>query len=280
MKLIRLLKHDISEGIGKRYIYLILPVILSFFSCVGIHFSLDDYRALNKNIGSGTVMDYWIYLVQGSNPYKFDVYSFFEIPTAWVSLYLFLLVCLNNYPIRDLEQWGYQVILSSRSRRNWWLSKILWIVCYVAVYMAVCFLVVSVYACANGASLSLHASPQIMERMAKRGFASCPMLHRVFINLVLPSLFMVFLGILQLLLSVKIPSIHAFVVLFVVLVVSTYKRNWLLIGNWAMPCRIYPIASGGLNPKLCALLCAGGILAGTAVGYLMFRKKDIFEKLV
>lgn len=279
MKILKLLKHDISEGIVRRYAYLLLPVLVSLFSCVGLHFWMVEMQSANVNTGAGSVMDYWIYLVQGGKQYKFDVYNLFSIPIAWVSLYLFFLVCLNNYPIHDLEKWGYQVILCSGSRFNWWLSKILWIICYATVYMAVCFLTVLLYACLNDASASLKATMQLIPLVTKKGFASCPLLHGIVINLILPWFFMILLGILQLVLSVKVSAVQSLILLFMVLVVSTYKRTWFLIGNWGMPYRIYPISESGLNYKICLLLCVVCIGIGMVAGYILFRKKDIFERL-
>lgn len=277
MKLMKLLKHDLIEGIAKRYIYLLLPVMIAIFSCTGLHFQIFQIHQDNINLGNVTIMDYWIFLVQGCKQYTFDVYTLFEIPVSWVGLYLFLLICLNNYPFRDLEEWGYQVILSSKSRVLWWISKVLWVICFVTIYFAVCFLSVVTYACIHGATVEFKASAQIMEYVAKRGFSSCSVECGIFINMLLPYLLMLVLGILQLLLSVRIPAIHAFLFLFGVLVLSTYRKSWLLLGNWAMPYRMKPISRSGLNPLICVLLLVSMAFVGAVAGYLLFRKKDIIE---
>ena len=277
MKIVKLWGHDFWEGIWKRRIYFLLPLMAALFSGIGLHAKMTIFKELH-NVGTGSVMDYWIYLVQGGKQYKFDIYTMFQIPVRWMCFHVFVLIGLNNYPLQDLQGWGYQVLLKSKSRWNWWLSKILWCCSYVACYYLICLFMVTVYAVANGASLTLQPSMDVMNMVSRTGFLDCSMKRLLCIVFVLPALLSVFLGILQMVLSVCIKPIYSFMVLFALLVISTYKRSWLLLGNWGMPYRMIPVQKHGLDPKLCLLLLLCGIFISIAWGYLIFRKKDILEK--
>lgn len=278
VKLLRLWGHDFWEGIWNRRVYFLLPVMVALFSCIGLHAKMTAFLDTNHNVGAGTLMDYWIYLVQGGKHYKFDIYTIFQIPVRWLCFHVFILIGLNNYPLNDLHGWGYHVLLKSKSRWNWWFSKILWCFSYVACYYIVCLFIVSVYALANDASFSLRPSIDVMNMVSRTGFLKCSMKRLVCIVLVQPVMLSAFLGILQLVLCICMKPVYSFMVMFAMLVVSTYKRYWILIGNWGMPYRMYPVQKHGLDPKLCMVLLLCGILIGVLCGYLVFCKKDILEQ--
>lgn len=222
-------------------------------------------------------MDYWIYLIQGGKAYKFDIYNVFELPTKWLCFYIFLLVGLNNYPMNELQTNGYQILLHSRSRLRWWNSKVLWVIVFSAVYFATSILTVALYGFANGATISLHASPNIMTTYAQDAFAQCSGGYLVLTTLILPFLFACFLGLMHLFFTNIIKPMHSLIALICILVISAYKKHWLLIGNLAMPFRMKPMQKHGISPVPSSLFLAIGSIALIAAGYQIFRKKNIYE---
>jgi len=229
-------------------------------------------------LGKGTFMDYWIYLMQGEKAYKFDIYSIFALPTKWLCFYIFLLVGLNNYPMNELQSKGYQILLHSKSRLRWWCSKTIWVVAFSAIYFAVSILTVTAYALANGSKFSLHASPAIMATYSKATFAQCSDKYLLFATMILPFIFACFIGLMHLFLTNIIKPMHSLIILICVLVVSAYKQRWFLIGNLAMPYRIRPVQKHGLPPVPSFLLLLAASIIIIVAGYWIFKKKDIFEK--
>lgn len=273
----KMYKHDLTEGIGRRSVYLVLPVMISLFSCIGMHYKLVQFQHINERLGNGTWMDYWMYFIQGGKQYKFSIFNFFEMPVRWICFYVLFLVCLNNYPLNDLKKMGTQIIIRSGSRLQWWISKFLWLVTYAVVYMGICMVVVVLYALANGVSLDLHLTMSVAKVFTKQSFLRCSTLRLLCIAVVQPGLLLILLGIFQMALSMKISEISAFIVMFAALVISSYKRNILLFGNWGMPYRMFPAAQHGLDPKLCLILLCGSILVLLMAGWLLYEKRDILE---
>ena len=107
---------------------------------------------------------------------------------------------------------------------------------------------------------------------------TCSLLRLLCIAVVQPVLLLVVLGTIQMALSMKISEISAFIILFAGLVISTYKRNLVLFGNWGMPYRMFPAAKQGLDPKLCMVLLCGFIVVLFVAGYLLCNKRDILEE--
>ena len=275
MNNLKLLRYDLINGIWYRKIYFILPVVLGFISCIGAHSTLLQIQEYHNNIGNGTVMDYWIYLIQGSKPYKFDVFSTFETPIRWLCFYLLFLICLNNYPNQDINSFGIHILVSSKKRVYWWISKLCWIIESAIVYSLLCFLTISVYVVLHGGEVSASITPGIMTAIAKKEFLSCGFAQRISICLIQPICMLIMLGVIQMALSVYLSPYNSFLMLFALLVISSYKIHYVLFGNWGMPYRMIPIMKNGMNSKICIfLVLACTVLAGTA-GYIRFRKKDL-----
>lgn len=266
-----------NEGIKRRAAYLILPLTIALFSCIGLHFEIINYYS-NVNIGDGTFMDYWIYLVQGQAAYKFDIYNLFEMPVKWLCFYVFLLIGLNNYPMNELQSKGYQILVHSKSRLRWWSSKIIWTVAFTAVYFAICILTVLTYSLANGAAFSFHASAGVMTSFSRAHFALCSSKYLIFVTMLLPFLFACLLGFLYLFLTNITKPMQALVVLICILVVSSYQKHWLLIGNLAMPYRMSPVQKHGIQPIPAFFLLFALSVIIIICGYQIFKRKDIFER--
>lgn len=177
-----------------------------------------------------------------------------------------------------LKKMGTQIIIRSGSRLRWWISKFLWLVTYAVVYTGICMLVVALYTLANGASLNLHLTMSVAMVFTKKSFLLCSLLRLLCIAVVQPVLLLVLLGTIQMALSMKISEISAFIILFAGMVISTYKRNLVLFGNWGMPYRMFPAAKQGLDPKLCLVLLCGFIVILFVAGYLLCNKRDILEE--
>ena len=77
MQIWKMYKHDLDEGICMRAVYLLLPVLIALFSCIGMHYKLVQLIHLSSSMGSGTVLDYWLYFIEGGKQYTFSVYNFF-----------------------------------------------------------------------------------------------------------------------------------------------------------------------------------------------------------
>ena len=69
-----------------------------------------------------------------------------------------------------------------------------------------------------------------------------------------------------------------FIIMFIWLVASAYKKSWLLVGNLGMPYRMKPVLKSGFSTVQCFFVLIAASLICIIWGYLKFRKRDIFEK--
>lgn len=278
VRIVKMFKHDWLEGIWHRKLYLILPVLAAFFSCAGIHSSIRDYQKIG-NISNGTFMDYWIYLVDGCEAYKFDWYNSFVIPIRWICFLVFLLIGVNNYMLSDLRGWGYQVLVHSKSRLNWWVSKIMWCISYTLCYFFILMCTVLFYCLSKNISINFTPTSDIMKMQASREFMKFGSLELYMAVILLPLLMAVFLSLVQMVLSLYIRPVYVFIVMFIWLVASAYKKSWLLVGNLGMPYRMRPVLENGFRTSQCVIVLICISLLCIVWGYLKFRKRDVLEKV-
>lgn len=274
MKLWKICKYDIREGIGKRMMYLWLPVLLTLVFCISQNNKAMGYIQAG-DFQQPTIMDFWICLIEGKKPYRFDLYTLYQVPVIWVTYYTLLLVSVNAYPVNDLTVWGYQVIVRSKSRLQWWIGKCCWCALSVMLYFGISFAVIAIYALGNNIAFDLHPTADMMAEFAKMSFMKISMTRLLLITIVQPILLAVLLGMLQMVLSFLLEPMISFCIVFAVLVGSTYITSWLLPGNWGMPYRMDRISKNGLDCNVSIIALVVGIVACVILGYYIFKKEDI-----
>lgn len=267
MKYYGLFKRDLIQGIWKEKQMYLLASLITWVCCLTLSGEIQFLRKTYEIKGIGTVMDYWIYLIQGGEPHEF--------PTFWLLFFSFLLVIMNMYPMVELEQWGYQVVTRSKSRQSWWFGKCIWCIASVLTYFAFAVLTISVFALIHGVSFSLKPSWYVMESCGRDGFLALSAWQSICILFLQPFLLAVLLGILQMILSLYWNALPTFCMTLAVLIMSAYWESLFLCGNLGMPYRMSSVSDGGLSPMLCLVLLLLEILFCTLVGTAVFARKDI-----
>lgn len=277
MKGLLLFKRDVAQGMWKRRIYLLFAPLLVWISCLELSKKWQETKSLYEMKGNATSMDYWIYLIQSKEEWQFNIYHPYQFPVYWLAFFAFLLVIMNTYPSTDLKEWGYQVIVHSKNRWNWWLAKCSWCIGTVAIFFLAALLTVFLYSMANGDKLGWSPSWYVMLSFGREGYTALSVFGRIQIFLLQPFLLAVLLGILQMALSLIIHPLFAFCASFFLLIISTYWKSIFLCGNWGMPYRMSAVASGGLNSTVCLVLLCLSIVICICAGGLLFARKDIYR---
>ena len=134
MKFGRMLKYDLRYGTVRRFGYYLLPLLLGVADAV--RQVLNYYKVRNP----GTLLDHWLIMTAGTQPYQPNTLHSYNFPTIWLIMQAFMLLVVNGYTSGDLEEHGSVMIVKSRSRAGWWLSKCVWcmfstLLAYVIYYI-------------------------------------------------------------------------------------------------------------------------------------------------
>lgn len=89
----------------------------------------------------------------------------FNPPVEWLIIQFVIAFATGSYAMEDLNTYGRQILLRSRTRLRWWISKCLWatltaVFCYIVLYATV-----AIGSFISGDSLS----PMVNEQLVLQG---------------------------------------------------------------------------------------------------------------
>ena len=97
MKFGRMLKYDLRYGTVRRFGYYLLPLLLGVADAV--RQVLNYYKVRNP----GTLLDHWLIMTAGTQPYQPNTLHSYNFPTIWLIMQAFMLLVVNGYTSGDLE---------------------------------------------------------------------------------------------------------------------------------------------------------------------------------
>lgn len=279
MKGWKLLCHDIREGLWKKRGFYLFSIFVAMLSGIELGNQITALKRVEKLEGAGSLMDYWIYLMQGKEPYQFSLDQMYEFPVIWIGFFLFFFMAVNVHPIYDLEHWGYQMVTRVKSRGAWWLSKCIWCLLCCLAYFALAAFATLLMTVANGAKISIEPTWYVMESFSEQRVMELSLPMLLILTVAAPCLMAYFFALLQMVLSLRLHSLVSFCILTGVVMASAYTQSYFLPGNWGMPYRMDLVAGKGLHVGMCFALLLSGIFLCILIGKFLFDRQNILEKV-
>ena len=275
MRLYRLIRYDIKNGICSRlYLYVPAAILCSVFT-IGFYMSVQNRNLENEKL---TIVNILLYFFEGKEPFSPELGNAFVFPVVWLFIFLYSAFLTLNYPYSNLTGYGVQVITRTKSRKLWWLSKCFWVFLTTFLYFAVWYLVSLVLSLILHIDLSIQYSERICAELLDMKLQSVQA-GSVWISLViLPVMTSVAVNLLQLCLGLFFDRIYCFLVSAVILFASTYFQTPLLIGNFAMVKRSVMYQENGMDFTQGIIACAALIILSIGAGFWRIRKYDILKK--
>lgn len=274
MKYIKLMRFDLQYGILKsyrKYLLFFLLVALAFFEC--------QATLLSYGKDGATCADYLLYIYGGMKEYIPIPGEIFKIPYLWLLNHIIILYFTLNYMYQDLTGYGQQIIYRSGSRNAWWLSKCVWQLSSVLLYYLIAWLEILGLSAITGVQISGEISSFMTEIMDFGGkMLPIERLDLLLEITLLPLLFTLALGFLQLTLCLFLKPTFSYIITTVVCVSSAYTIHNFLIGNFAMALRSDKVISNGVNMAVGILVFAGIVIGSVLAGFLKFRNYNILSK--
>ena len=273
MNWFKLLRHDARCGLLRwRYF-----VTLFLFAIPCFVFA----RILHQVGIQGSWMDYMLYLFQGKEPIvKTSTADRVALPMLWLLVTSGCLFINLDYLLKDLTNAGQQIIIRSKSRTLWYLSKCFWNLGSCLLYFSAAGITCALFAWATGAQLSAQNTTELSFMLF--GFAISEPLtlapaYAVLASWVIPFLTMLALSMLQMTLCLYVKPIISFVICNSQLILSLYLNSAFVLGNGAMTIRSGFASENGISPTVSAVLAIVVMIASVAAGCLRFRHTDILS---
>ncbi|UJW58020.1 hypothetical protein HXZ66_11695 [Bacillus sp. A116_S68] len=278
MRFYKLLKYDVKNGFRLGLINLLVIALFVSAFCVDFYLRKSGAYMFDDSTPVGTFIDYLFYMFAGIKEYVPSRTDGFIFPVKWLLLHLFILYSTLYYPNRDLSSLGLNILLRTKGRMAWWLSKSLWNMSYVLACYLVIFLTVLVFCLIMQEPISLNITPMfvndLLEADSPFDTFSAPL---VYIILFFPLFISMALNLLQMTLVLFIKPLYSFGVMAVTLLASAYLLTPFLPGNYAMPIRSEHVVENGVQAGGGVMMVLILIATSFIAGCIYFRRYDILN---
>ncbi|MGP1433329.1 MAG: hypothetical protein ACTTKP_03520 [Catonella sp.] len=264
----RQIKHDVKNGIFRRYkIYLLFIILLS------VILAFWNKKISLNMVNKAGLIDYLMYIFSGKEEVgKLTNQDIFDIPIAWLFVHIYVLFGIGTYPKTEYVERGYQFLIRAGNKWCWWLGKCVYIFISVIFYYLCIIFTSFIFSALNDSSHN-EVNKEICERILRLDINNITDMKRYLCLVIMPLLLFMVLGFVCMFISFLQNNIVAVIVLIGYLSISAYWCNDLLLGNYTMLLRVHKIsfAVGIIVSAIVLLLSGFG-------GYRYFRNMDVYGR--
>lgn len=272
MRFGKILWFDMKNGWLKVPIVFVYPILFSVFCFLEVGRKNLIWK---KTIGLG---DYWMYLYGGMREYIPVQGNAFTFPAVWIGLFLFCSFTVLNYPLRDLHNTGTQILIRTRGRTYWWLSKCCWNMLSTISYHGMVFLSLGFMCFAFRVPFNLKLNAEAVSCMFGVFLDEVPTGEIPFVIFCIPVVLSVAINLFQMMLTLFFRPIFGYLFSSALFLTSSYLMSPIVLGNYGMVLRTKWMNQQGVSPEIGLIICLA--ISGIAIigGGVRFCKMDILSE--
>lgn len=267
-----MLYYDLKNGIVNRWRWLLLPMAFWFLAVCNI----SIYAIDRDDMTFGGCL---FAVLAGNEPMNIFDRSF-SVPVLWLFIQLGYCFFTIEYPTRDMNIFGQQVMVRCGRKYRWVISKCIWTATSALIYWGVGWLMLGVFCIFNKVPLSMSISGELPPSILASCdiyTSSCTASQSVFILMVMPVLVSVAVCLIQLMTAIVSNEIFALSISLFISVWSMCIRTPIAVSNYAMMERCNLFNTKGLEFERGILILLFVISASVALSLLLFKRCDILE---
>lgn len=260
----------------------IIPIIISLIACFDLMNQVSVLNELNyfDTQVKESFADYMVYIYGGMDRYVPKSGNNFLFPIRWLVVFMISPFLVLNYPYRDMQGIGQQILVRTRGRTAWWMSKCIWNVLSVFIYNFLLFATALFFCIAVGGDISggINSELQYIAFQFDRSsmiYGDEPWSLAI---IFLPVLVSISINLMQMTLSLFIKPVFSFFFVAFLLISSAYFTSPYLLGNYAMSMRYDMVVKDGVSVAdgtIMALLLIG---VSICIGVVRFHRYDILDR--
>lgn len=282
MKLFKVLRYDILYGLFTQWKRALIVVLL--FSYIYLDFSFSMFHNFYFQLGgvfdlsllSVSLGDVLLITTGGNLPFELQSQNF-QFPTIWFAIHLLMAYYTLGYAAEDLSREGIQILIRTKSRTIWWISKCLWNISVIVSYYVLGYGTLVFWSAVTQKSLEFSIHPewiQIFFGQAPQQISQSP--GQLFeILCLLPVFVSISLSLFQMAMTLWIKPIYAYVLTACQFVLGIYYAHSCILTNYAMPIRNEIMGIYDLNLLngigICVITCVVSFFGGI----FFMRRKDM-----
>lgn len=282
MKYIKLLWFDIRQGLLRNPLFFVIPVIVSLIACWDLQGRVAELNRLGyfDTKTQAGFADMMMYIYGGMDQYNPNSGDSFLFPVRWGIVFLSVAFLTLHYPEQNKQTYGQQILIRTKGRTAWWLSKCGWNIISVLVYHGLIFLTAALFCVITRADFTggFHKDLIYAVFQVHRIHMTPDTAAWTFAMLFLPVLVSLELNLLQMTLSLFIKPMFSFLIIAFLMVSSAYFTSPALMGNYAMPMRYDAVITDGVNATAGIIISTVIALISIITGIIQFRHCDILNR--
>lgn len=272
------IKHDFYKGTiegWKRYaIALCIFILLCFVFQIRAE-KIIQFNKISKEI---SFSDFILFMFRGMNVFDGNAVELQDKLPQWFLVNIYLSIIIGYFPLKDLSESGIQVLIRTKSRVSWWLSKCLWVIYNVLIYYTIFIIVITVFSLFHG-GLSLELSKELNLILSNLDISKFNFKGILVVGIILPLITSITFSLIQLLISLFTNSIISNMFIITVLTLTPFYCNSFFIGNYLMILRSnLNIGDSGVSIVYGIVICVVLSIATIFIGANKIKRYDILEK--
>ncbi len=264
-KLIKFIGYDMKNGLLRKWMVYFVAVVAGIIATEQVFVVIRD---------NGAAIDYIFGIFAGMSRIYIAPDTQFNIPFLWFVFMIIPAFLIGDYAVNDLNAYGIHLIVKSRSKVSWWISKTIWCTISVVLYFVVIFIVIGIYAHINGKTFVGGTDTWCKYANIYEGIDMNMLIAHGVIG---PFFTILSLCMLQMVLSLLFGSLVAYVIVITYIVLSAYITHPVFIGNYAMLFRNNAYTTDGLDFKLGMVIEALLIIVSFTTGILIMKNMALFK---
>ncbi len=272
------IKHDFYKGTIEGWKRYAIALCIFIFLCFVFQIRAEKIIQFNKISKEISFSDFILFMFRGMNVFDGNAVELQDKLPQWFLVNIYLSIIIGYFPLKDLSESGIQVLIRTKSRVSWWLSKCLWVTYNVLIYYAISIIVITVFSLFHG-GLSLEPSKELNLILSNLDISKFNFKGILIVGIILPVITSITFSLIQLLISLFTNSIISNMFIITVLTLTPFYCNSFFIGNYLMILRSnLNIGDSGVSIVYGIVVCVVLSIATIFIGANKIKRYDILEK--
>lgn len=272
------IKHDFYKGTIEGWKRYAIALCIFIFLCFVFQVRAEKIIQFNKISKEISFSDFILFMFRGMNVFDGNAVELQDKLPQWFLVNIYLSIIIGYFPLKDLSESGIQVLIRTKSRVSWWLSKCLWVIYNVLIYYTIFIIVITVFSLFHG-GLSLELSKELNLILSNLDISKFNFKGILVVGIILPLITSITFSLIQLLISLFTNSIISNMFIITVLTLTPFYCNSFFIGNYLMILRSnLNIGDSGVSIVYGIVICVVLSIATIFIGANKIKRYDILEK--
>lgn len=280
MRVIRkLLWRDLKNGYYQARYKMMLFACLLIASVLLYGNTLDKGFLEGSYLSNASLGDLIQYIFLGPHITPSNLNGIFRLPTVWLGFHMIIAYLVGDYISDDLTGFGLTFLIFSKRRFFWWVSKFVWVLCFVTSLYLLTYVILLIGSFLYGFSITLSITPTISTLLFLNDYSTATVTEFITIYFLLPLFTSYVISVIQIVMVLLVKPILTYVAIISMFIISIYVTSPILITNCAIPARNAMYIDNGINTKFSFFFLAVLLFIFFFIGALVLEHRDFLERI-